>query len=89
MMSTPDATSDIECAVDRIDRGLGQLLAGHRSPITTKAVRISIAREGEKLYQRHGRDGLVQAAMLIVVRNVDNTRYERSALLQDLWSSIE
>ncbi len=87
-MTTTEFTTDIESAVDRIDRGLGQLLAGHRSPTTTKAVRISIAREGEKLYRRHGRDALVQAAMLIVVRNVDNTRYERSALLQDLWSAI-
>jgi hypothetical protein len=53
------------------------------------AISISIRREGERLHRRYGHDALINAAMLIAVRNPDTTRNDRIALLEELWARID
>jgi hypothetical protein len=87
----PTESNEIEAIVDRVDAGLTLLLGRGRGAISpaTNAVRISITRAGERLHRNYGRDAMINAAMLIAVRNPDQTRYDRTALLDELWSTIE
>jgi hypothetical protein len=86
----PDATADIEAAVDRVDHALGLLIDKRHSPPVTNAIKLSLKREGEKLYRHHGHDALVEAAMLVVIRNPKPTsRNNRIALLEALWATID
>jgi hypothetical protein len=92
-MVAPDTTTDIEATVDRVDRALGLLIDRRRSPCThsspvKNAIEISIRREGEKLCWRQGHDALIEAAMLITVRNPNHTRNDRTALLEALWAEV-
>jgi hypothetical protein len=81
-----DVTTDIETVVDR---ALGLLIdKRHASPVTN-AIKLSLRREGERLCWRHGRDALIEAAMLVTIRNPNSSRYARTALLQDLWATID
>jgi hypothetical protein len=88
MVSPMADTTDIEATVNRVDRGLGLLISKRRSSPVTNALEISIRREGERLCRRPGHDALLDAAMLVVVRNPNSSRYTRAALLQGLWAPI-
>jgi hypothetical protein len=87
MLSESD---EIETIVDRVDAGLTLLLSRGRGAISpaTSAVKVSIRRAGERLYRNRGRDAMINAAMLIAVRNPDRSRNDRIALLDELWSTI-
>lgn len=89
-----DTTVDIEAAADRVDHALGLLIDKRCSPLpysspVTNAIEISIRREGEKLCRRHGHDALIEAARLVVIRNPNSTRNDRTALLRALWADVD
>jgi hypothetical protein len=84
----------IETAATRIDHALGLLIDPRYSTRTTpspvmNALSLSVRRAGERLCRRHGHSALVEAAMLIAVRNPNSTRNDRITLLETLWSAVD
>jgi hypothetical protein len=79
--------ADIEDTADRVDCMLLWLIDESRCEWidSRAALERSVVKEGQCLSQRHcGRDVLIEAAALIATWNPDD-RYERAALLQELW----